>query len=431
MNELLARVERIGPCLGRWVGELRLAIGYIQEDPGSSLTKSRIVLEQLLEEIFTRETGHKPPEKLFLNGLLERNELKQKIERRIFVRFKSICESGNLGAHGEKVAPQDATRIVHDLCDVLDWYAETYHHETRAFAIARNLNLPCNLPDPLGTLFKGREDYLQMIHAKFLEAHSHGDRASGSHVTSSRKAIHGQGGVGKTRLAVEYAWRYRGEYTAMLFVPADSKTNLRRNLANLTGPFVLNLSSCKDRPEEDQMAQALAWLKDHPGWFLILDNVDTEEAAAAVGEVLPQLHGGDVLITSRLRHWKPGVEKLELDVLKTADAQSLFRDLLKHQSPQRLLDSEADVDSLLRELDGLAVSIEHAAAYIACVGCSIAEFRRRLRIRDEHVREWHDPAVMVYSFTSGMTMVGLKSYCVSSWKKTLSFRVTFVTWRAY
>ena len=144
------------------------------------------------------------------------------------------------------------------------------------------------------------------------------------------------------------------------------------------------------------MAQALAWLKDHPGWFLILDNVDTEEAAAAVGEVLPQLHGGDVLITSRLRHWKPGVEKLELDVLKTADAQSLFRDLLKHQSPQRLLDSEADVDSLLRELDGLAVSIEHAAAYIACVGCSIAEFRRRLRIRDEHVREWHDPAVMVY-----------------------------------
>ena len=187
-----------------------------------------------------------------------------------------------------------------------------------------------------------------------------------------------------------------GNILPMLFVPADSKTNLRRNLANLTGPFVLNLSSCKDRPEEDQMAQALAWLKDHPGWFLILDNVDTEEAAAAVGEVLPQLHGGDVLITSRLRHWKPGVEKLELDVLKTADAQSLFRDLLKHQSPQRLLDSEADVDSLLRELDGLAVSIEHAAAYIACVGCSIAEFRRRLRIRDEHVREWHDPAVMVY-----------------------------------
>jgi hypothetical protein len=30
------------------------------------------------------------------------------------------------------------------------------------------------------------------------------------------------GGVGKTRFALEYAWRRAGEYTALLFVIADS-----------------------------------------------------------------------------------------------------------------------------------------------------------------------------------------------------------------
>ncbi len=250
---------------------------------------------------------------------------------------------------------------------------------------------PRNLPEPLGSIFKGREDYLRNIREGFLSAHS--IKAGGPFLT----AIHGQAGVGKTRLAVEYGWRHRGDYTALLFVPANSPDSLRRNLANLAGPFVLNLSAARDRPEEDQMAQALAWLRDHPGWFLILDNVDTEEAAKAVLDILPQLLDGDVLVTSRLRNWRPGVfEKLELDVLKPDDARALFLDLLGTAARERVPGLAAEVDPLLRDLDGLAVSIEHAAAYIACVGCSVTEFRRRLGARDTHVREWHDPALLGY-----------------------------------
>ena len=51
----------------------------------------------------------------------------------------------------------------------------------------------------------------------------------------NRLAVHGLGGVGKTRAAVEYAWRHADDYTALLFVSAPPPAELRANLANLVG----------------------------------------------------------------------------------------------------------------------------------------------------------------------------------------------------
>ena len=58
------------------------------------------------------------------------------------------------------------------------------------------------------------------------------------------------------------------------------------------------------------MGAALRWLDENPGWFLILDNVDSEEAAGAAEGLLARLRGGHVLITSRLTQWSGGVEPL-------------------------------------------------------------------------------------------------------------------------
>jgi NB-ARC domain len=146
-------------------------------------------------------------------------------------------------------------------------------------------------------------------------------RATNGHATAVvAKALHGLGGVGKTRLAVEYAWQHEQDYSALLFVVADSSENLRRNLAALVGPLVLNLPERDATEEEVRMAGALRWLDEHEGWFLILDNVDTPEAAAAAETMLARLRGGHVLITSRLTQWSGSVEPLELDVLDPTDA---------------------------------------------------------------------------------------------------------------
>ena len=89
---------------------------------------------------------------------------------------------------------------------------------------------PCNLPlASIGTLFKGREAFLDDLRNRL------GVPDGRATAIVNRLAVHGLGGVGKTRAAVEYAWRHADDYTALLFVSAPTAAELRANLANLVG----------------------------------------------------------------------------------------------------------------------------------------------------------------------------------------------------
>ncbi len=113
--------------------------------------------------------------------------------------------------------------------------------------------------------------------------------------------LNGLGGVGKTRLVVEYAWQHVDDYTALLFVVADSAEALQHNLAALCRPLVLEQQQEAD--ESKQRDAVLAWLRQHPGWLLILDNADTEQAATAIEALVPHLLGGHL---QSLPAWQTG-----------------------------------------------------------------------------------------------------------------------------
>ena len=205
----------------------------------------------------------------------------------------------------------------------LDQVRETSRTKEELLARLEKLDLPppsprkpINLPyQSLGTLFKGREEFLEELRRKLSGVPG---RVVG---VVARQAIHGLGGVGKTRLALEYAWRYKAEYTALLFVVADTPANLQRTLAELVGPKVLDLKEVQDVKEEEvRFAAAVRWLETHPGWLLILDGVDSEQVAREVETLLPRLQRGHVVITSRLSKWSRQVEPLELDVLDVEPA---------------------------------------------------------------------------------------------------------------
>jgi hypothetical protein len=88
----------------------------------------------------------------------------------------------------------------------------------------------------LGSLFKGRQVLLNEIETRL------GPIAEHAGVAAPVLALVGQGGVGKSRLAIEQAWRQLGRHCAVLFLLADSPAALERNLAGLCGERGLDLS---------------------------------------------------------------------------------------------------------------------------------------------------------------------------------------------
>jgi tetratricopeptide (TPR) repeat protein len=252
---------------------------------------------------------------------------------------------------------------------------------------------PNNLPLPtLGSLFKGRAAFLDDLRRRL------GAGEGRATAIVNRLAVHGLGGVGKTRAALEYAWRHAGEYTALLFVSAPRPAELRANLAELVG--VLGMTA-EAAAIDQQLAAVLDWLDAHPGWLLIVDNVDTDEAARELERLLARLRAGQVLITSRIANWSAAVEPLELDVLAPADAAAFLLERTPHR--RQGADDAARAGAIAGELDGLALALEQAGAYIDKLRLSLAEYLQRWEAKRPEVLSWHDRRLMQYPASVAVT----------------------------
>jgi len=268
-----------------------------------------------------------------------------------------------------------------------------------------------NLPyKSLGTLFKGRKDFLEQLHKTLGEAEHRGhQRFAAITATATAATVYGLGGIGKTRAALEYAHRYADEYTALLFVQADSPSGLQQNLASLCGPMVMDLAEKDARETEVQVAAVLDWLQRHPGWFLILDNVDTEEAATAVQALLARLtRAGQVVITSRLGNWEGAVETLALDVLSVEAAADFLLERTeggsnKQGGRRKQPDDAAQARVLAVELGQLALALEQAGAYIVRYKSTFAGYLEEWRQRHDRVLEWFDERIMQYPRSVAVT----------------------------
>ena len=87
-------------------------------------------------------------------------------------------------------------------------------------------------------------------------------RPNGAQTAITSRALYGLGGIGKTRAAIEYAWAQQDDYTALLFVIAETPEALRRNLAALAG--LLALPEREAAEDEARLAAVLDWLRPIP-----------------------------------------------------------------------------------------------------------------------------------------------------------------------
>lgn len=129
------------------------------------------------------------------------------------------------------------------------------------------------------------------------------------------QAIHGLAGVGKTQLAIEYAYRYGADYDIVWWVRSEDPTTLASEYAGLAAK--LNLRQ-KDAAEQRLIVEAVKeWLRKNRGWLLIFDNA---EDVQLVRQYLPRGSAGHIIVTSRNPNWTGVAKPLSVKALPLEEA---------------------------------------------------------------------------------------------------------------
>ena len=218
-----------------------------------------------------------------------------------------------------------------------------------------------NVPYRRNPNFTGRQELLDGLRAALT--------SEGTAALTQPQAIHGLGGVGKTQLAIEYAYRFAGEYDLVWWVPSEEPSALAATYAGLARAL--------DLPDQDAAEQAVIieavkrWLDRHGNWLLVLDNAPGPDF---VGDYLPQAPTGHVLITSRDPNWG-GVAR-PLPVQEFPRDQSV-EFLLKRTGQS---DEEA-ADTLAEALGDLPLALEQVGAYIEETGITLANYLELFQVR--------------------------------------------------
>jgi hypothetical protein len=118
-----ARIAALEARLEELAAYVRPAYDCRESDPHTSLTKARTTLERLLRALYRRNVGVAPPHRTLFD-MLSDTAFASGIPRRMFDRMQSIRAASNLGAHGGDVDVTDANRVLRDLIEVLEWYAD-------------------------------------------------------------------------------------------------------------------------------------------------------------------------------------------------------------------------------------------------------------------------------------------------------------------
>ena len=225
-----------------------------------------------------------------------------------------------------------------------------------------------SVPYSRNPVFTGREELLEQLHTQL--------QTMQAATRSQPQAISGLGGVGKTQLAIEYAYRYRQEYQIVLWARANAVEALNASYAEIA--TLLRLPQRNEQKQEVIVEAVKDWLKEQQSWLLILDNADE---LSIVQPFLPTLFGGHLLLTTRALTTVRLARRFEV---KTMDEEVGALLLLRRSGlidPNAALSDASPANRVValeitRGLGGLPLALDQAGAYIEETSCGLAGYQR-------------------------------------------------------
>jgi tetratricopeptide (TPR) repeat protein len=253
--------------------------------------------------------------------------------------------------------------------------------------------------------FTGRDPLLERLH---LALHDTRPKQY-----NHRISLHGLGGVGKTQIALEYAYRHKSHYQYVFWISAVDQAKLLSGFGSIAkATRCVNLTSIQ---QPDEAAKSvLKWLEITEKCLLVIDNLDD---FAIVDGYLPSTTSAvHTLITTRNKFSnRIPAEGFEIMTMGPEESVEFLTQRIKlpnSQSSQVL----SEAPKIVKELGYLPLAMEQAAAYI-CESENIVEFlttfkesRRELLAR----RTAGNSYPYTIATTWRMSLKGLESLCPNS-----------------
>ncbi|SRR6266487_162280 len=225
-----------------------------------------------------------------------------------------------------------------------------------------------NLPDP-NPFFTGRATHLERLRTDLQD--------TGMVEITQSVSISGQGGIGKTQLALKYAHSHFPKvYLTVLWVNAANATTLQADYDDVAE--LLKLPERKDREPERRVRAVKRWLEEHTSWLLVMDNADDLPLARSF---LPSRPLGHVVLTTRSQIVRDTsiASHINVDAMTSGEGVLFLlrrsgiietKDELAKASPA----DREDARQLVELLGGHPLALDQAGAYIEETGESIADF---------------------------------------------------------
>jgi len=256
-----------------------------------------------------------------------------------------------LSSGNEHQIDSDLTTIAEEICNIIQGFQPETACERKEEDAKRPTYDPRNyvfsVPFPAkGDQVVGRNEALIAVHQQLTE---------GRRTAIGQTAIfHGLGGLGKTQLAVEYAFSYRHEYpNGVIWLNADQDID-----AQLTELAEKALWIAPESEHKHKLDIARQRVRTYSDCLIIFDNLEeleTIEDYLAEPEAEPH-----ILVTSRTL--QPGFTPVPLDLL---DKELSLRMLLQESRRQPVGDEECKAaEEIAETLGGLPLALELAGAYL-------------------------------------------------------------------
>jgi tetratricopeptide (TPR) repeat protein len=210
---------------------------------------------------------------------------------------------------------------------------------------------PNNLPHKRNPYFIGRISIFDRIQGNFQN----------NGKVSLTQSIAGLGGVGKSSIALEYAYRHEDEYDIIWWVNAANEQTAINDLTQFAVERGL-IPSNEIAEHNIVLRIAQKWLNENDKWLFIYDNADADDFDKWLEQYLPQSSLGHVIITTRSRYF-PQSEQVDIDLFTEYEAVEFLKTRTKKEGGEF---SDEWAKELAYSLGYFPLALEQAAAYI-CV----------------------------------------------------------------